>query len=65
MDTPSGPPEAIGGLRCHDDLAPRPGVSCDVTRATPLPRPLLRLDTVHRLAGSFLLSRAVRLLTFG
>ena len=28
LDTPSGPPGASGGLRCRDDLAPRPGVSC-------------------------------------
>ena len=95
LDTPSGPPEYLGGLRCRDGLAPRPGVSCgaiglrtrmmrlctgdeyinpahrhipaflacDVTRYTPLPRPLVRRAPVHPLAGSFLGSRAVLLLT--
>ena len=93
LDTPSGPPEYMGGLRPRDGLAPRSVVSCgaiglrtrmtrlwagdgyispahrcipaflacDVTRATPVTRPLPRLDTVRPLAGSFLGSRAVLL----
>ena len=36
-------------------------LACDVTRATPVTRPLPRLDTVRPLAGSFPGSRAVLL----
>ena len=37
-------------------------LACDVTRATPLPRPLLRRTPVQPLAGSFPGSRAILLL---
>jgi len=37
-------------------------LACDVTRATPLPRPLVRRAPVHPLAGSFPWSRAILLL---
>jgi hypothetical protein len=37
-------------------------LACDVTRATPLPRPLVRRAPVHPLAGSFPWSRAILLM---